>query len=479
MSATPRATIGRFILLSMTIAAVFSFRNVINNNIEIGLVSAPAFLVATMFYFVPFVFIIAEFVSLNKNAESGVYQWIKTSLGERWAFIGAYCYWFVNLFYFTSLLPNILVYASYTFFGYEYVFTPLTVAVLSIIIFTFSTWVSTKGANWIGSVTSIGSTLMLLMSFAFIFFSVVALLDGVEPATEINAASLTPNFGWAFMGTMAWIFFSAGGAESIGVYINDLKGGSRAFVRTIVLAGLLIGGLYSVGSLLANVFLPSSDLTYTSGVFQVMGALGNYFGLNTKILNHIIGLVMLSAALGGLMIWTSAPVKVFFSEIPAGIFGEKTVALNKYGVPVRAAWIQFFIVVPLLIIPALSSGNINQLLNIVINMTAATSLLPPLMIMTAYFALRLKHDHLPRDFRMGSRLTGLTIAAILLVIFTISFIAATFPSGQSLWLALAYNVGGVVLFLGWAFWKYQRYEKRLAQNRAVEIGELDEAASSS
>ena len=92
---TERARIGKFALLSMTIAAVFNFRNVVNNNIEIGMASATGFLFATLFYFTPFVFIIAEFVSLNKDSESGVYQWVKSSLGPKWAFLAAYSYWFV------------------------------------------------------------------------------------------------------------------------------------------------------------------------------------------------------------------------------------------------------------------------------------------------------------------------------------------------------------------------------------------------
>jgi hypothetical protein len=40
---TKRNTIGKFGLLSLTFAAVFSFNNVINNNIELGLASAPMF----------------------------------------------------------------------------------------------------------------------------------------------------------------------------------------------------------------------------------------------------------------------------------------------------------------------------------------------------------------------------------------------------------------------------------------------------
>uniref|UniRef100_UPI003977E7F5 amino acid permease n=1 Tax=Citrobacter freundii TaxID=546 RepID=UPI003977E7F5 len=96
MSDTKRNTIGKFGLLSLTFAAVYSFNNVINNNIELGLASAPMFFLATIFYFIPFCLIIAEFVSLNKNSEAGVYAWVKSSLGGRWAFITAYTYWFVK-----------------------------------------------------------------------------------------------------------------------------------------------------------------------------------------------------------------------------------------------------------------------------------------------------------------------------------------------------------------------------------------------
>ncbi len=63
MSDNKRSTIGKFALLSMTFAWRARF-NIINNNLhEIGLSSAPMFFLATIFYFVPFCLIVAEFVS--------------------------------------------------------------------------------------------------------------------------------------------------------------------------------------------------------------------------------------------------------------------------------------------------------------------------------------------------------------------------------------------------------------------------------
>ena len=92
MSSEKRGTIGSFALLGMTGAAVFGIKNIINNNAAIGLAAAPSFFFATLLYFVPYTLVTAEFVGLNKDSESGVYAWVKTSMGGRWAFLTAFSY---------------------------------------------------------------------------------------------------------------------------------------------------------------------------------------------------------------------------------------------------------------------------------------------------------------------------------------------------------------------------------------------------
>lgn len=430
MSSEKRGTIGSFALLGMTVAAVFGIKNIINNNAAIGLAAAPSFFFATLLYFVPYTLVTAEFVGLNKDSESGVYAWVKTSMGGRWAFLTAFSYWFVNLFFFASVLPNVIIYASYVFFGANAELSQLWITIIEIVVFAIATWVSTKGAKWIGSISSFGSTAALGLTAVFILLSLAA----------------------AF-----------GGVESVGVFLNDLKGGVKAFVRTVVIAGLTIGLLYAGASLLVNLFIPEGGVAISTGIFDVFGAVFAHFGIPMEVSTRAIGLILLAATLGSLMMWTSAPIKVFFTEIPKGVFGSKIVELNEHGIPARAAWLQFAIVVPILIIPALGSGNLDDLLMIVTNMTAATALLPPLLILLAYFMLRKNFDAAPRGFRMGSRTFGLVIAAFLLVVFCFVLICGTIPLDQPLWLTLVYNVGGVVVFLGLAVMWYNRYINRLRE----------------
>ena len=73
--------------------------------------------------------------------------------------------------------------------------------------------------------------------------------------------------------------------------------------------------------------------------------------------------------------------------------------------------------------------------------------------------LRLKHDHVERDFRMGSAKVGVAITVMLLTIFIVGFLAVTFPVGSNTMQVLLYNVSGVVIFLGAANLWYSRYLK--------------------
>lgn len=48
--------------------------------------------------------------------------------------------------------------------------------------------------------------------------------------------------------TMAWILQAVGGGESIGVYIKDVKGGNKTFVRTMIGATIAVGIMYILGA---------------------------------------------------------------------------------------------------------------------------------------------------------------------------------------------------------------------------------------
>ncbi len=469
MSDQLRGTIGKFALLSMTFAAVFNVRNIVNNNIELGLSSAPIFLFATLVYFIPFVFIIAEFVSANKGSESGLYDWLKKPLGTKAAYMGSFLYWFVNLFWFVSLLPNVIAYASYAMLGYEYAFSPVVTSVISIILFACATHISTKGATWLGKISEIVAYGIFALFGIYVVGALMALGGDHTPPGAITLENMAPTINWATLGIMCWIFQAAGGAETAAAYLNDVKGGQKSFIKVIISAGVLIGSMYAIGSLLVNVFVAQGDLTYSGGMVEIFTGMAQYFGLSEILVGRAVGIVLFVAMFGSMMMWTAAPVKIHFSEIPKGVYGEKTTELNEYGVPVRAAWWQFAFVFLMLVVNGFGSESVQDMMNQAINLTAGTAMLPPIFIMVAYFVFRLKYDDTPREFRMGSRKFGMGMVSILICIFVVSMSASAFPEGVDLMKAFFVNVFMTAVFTGLAYWWISRFEKKqkLKQTKAV------------
>ncbi|CDQ41620.1 MULTISPECIES: amino acid permease [Virgibacillus] len=472
--------------LLMTFTAVFAFNNIINATASIGMAAVPTFLFATIFYFLPFALMIGEFSSANEDSESGVYSWIRTALGEKWAFLGSWSYFFVNLFYFVALLPQTLIYASFTFTGhnvFEGIHATLTISILSILVFWLATFVSIKGISWITKITDVSGFARILMGIGFIVLTLAVIFwIGVPSAQEFSTETVMPTTNWTYFMTLAWILQAVGGAEAVGVYVKDIKGGNKSFVKTLAISAISIGVIYALGAVSVGLIMPAGQLqdNYSTALFDAFTILGSHFGVGNGITTRFVGLIMLLSALGSLIIWMAAPVKILFSEIPKGIFGKWISKTNEEGNPTNALIIQGIVVTGLMIIPAIGIGAIDTLLATLINMTAATSLIPVLFLLISYIVLRVKKDNISRSFRMGSRNTGIFIGILLLALFTFAFLTSTFPSPWALidyfqtgtyaegsvnpLFKLLYNILGIIVFIGIALIFYKKYETKQKNN---------------
>ncbi len=70
--------------------------------------------------------------------------------------------------------------------------TPVATTIISMVLFAFSTWVSTNGAKMLGPITSVTSTLMLLLTLSYILLAGTALVGGVQPADPITVLLTIP-----------------------------------------------------------------------------------------------------------------------------------------------------------------------------------------------------------------------------------------------------------------------------------------------
>lgn len=491
-------------LIGISILAIFSFKNIVDNYIGLGLSAVIAFLIAIIVYLLPFSFIIAELatIKLAQNSKSGLTKWIEVCMGRKTSFITSYMFWFANLFYFVGALPSAINNISFGVTGQDFTSDAtfkLINSFLSVAFFALITFISTFNTKKISKITSIGGTIILGLTFLFFIVSIIAWIVGAAVNTDIKqnilpntqAPGLVENskldfFGdsqginFAWMSTFIWVLMAADGAQSLGAYVGDVKGGAKGFSKGIIWSILLIGITYIVGTLLVSVFPPKiegsgglSNGTYLSFINMFYFMFGKVLTLEQIKMGTliIIGLLNSIASIGGILIWTSAPVRTFFSEIPSGVFGSTLPKQNRNGVPVFGAWIQFIIVAPLLLIPALGLESLNEFFGFIKTASGWIGMIPPLIIFLSYFNLRLKKDHLEREFKMGNRIVGLIISGIMIAIF-IGILIVTFLDvpldkpisewNKTWWISVVYKVVCLLVLVLPIYLWYLRYEKTLS-----------------
>ena len=78
----------------------------------LALHSMTLWFIGTLVYFLPLVLMMSEYASANEGKEGGVYSWVESSMGPKWAFFASWTYFFANIFYFATATSNILVYGA-------------------------------------------------------------------------------------------------------------------------------------------------------------------------------------------------------------------------------------------------------------------------------------------------------------------------------------------------------------------------------
>ncbi len=540
-------------MIMMTVLMIFSFQNILDNYVGLGMSAAPAFIIAVLIYLLPFSFIIAEFATLKmaKDSSSGMMKWVEAGLGRKAAFLTAFMFWFANLTYFISAVPARINYLAFGMTGQNLTHNDaynMIAPLLSIGLFAILTWVSTFDVSKMSKITTVGGVVLLGMTFSFLGVSILAWLAGgwgalaeapltgaLDPITGGEISSLaeggvnvtintgteeiiyyfspqapgirpettTPNpwgeaggLNYVWFSTFVWVLMAADGAQGLGVYVNKVEGGQKAFSRSMIIGVLLIGTLYTVGTLVASVFATNTlgDNTFVSmglAMYWVVGHIAliftdaasiqaaNLSGTVMFVSNIIIGWVMLIATIGGLLMWTAAPVRTFFSEIPNGVFGSGITKQNSHGTPVRGAWIQFWIVVPLILFPAYATDGMNDFFNLIKTAGGSIGMIPPMFIFAAYFMMRLKNDKIERSFKMGPRWFGLAVSGMMIVIFSWIFFMSFIPLDASgHWtkdttIAVTLELGAILFIVVPVWLWYERYEIKQKAIAKAELYGLD------
>ncbi len=502
-------------IVAMAFLIVFNISNIVNNYQKMGLSEIWAFGLAALLFMLPFTFIMAEMASMKKaeNAKSGLSKWVELCIGRRTGFITAYLFWFANIIYMSGSIPGELNNLLYMCTGKDMSLDPLYSMIApfaTVALFALFTWMATLNVDKLVKWTNMGGILLMGLIGLFMLSAFVGLMmilggnNTILPNNEVPWISGKANmwgesggFNFQWISSFIWILLAYDGVQALGCYAGNMKNGSRGFIKGIIWATIMLCIVYVGGSIFITVFPPvlgDQDISLADNTYIALYNM-YYFILSPtgmsadQILSFtfiFMGFIWFFSSIGTIMVFVIAPVRTLLSDIPQGVFGSSLSKKNRHGNMAKGVWINWFIIAIIIILPAIDIPGIGGFMEFMRDACAWVDLIPCIVIFSAYFNLRLKHDDYERHFKFGNRTFGLIMSATMVAIFAtlmiitvlgintdISKPMSEWPSNW--WENIAFRLGTLIVMMPPAFYLYTRWEKKTIETKICKMNKWNES----
>ena len=291
-------------LAMMTTSSVASLRAAPTMAVY-GLACVFLYIVPAIVFLVPTSLVSAELAS---GWDGGIYNWVARGISKPMGFLAVWCQFAMTIFYYPSLLgfvASTLAYVINPALASNGVWTALVI----VVVYWSGVWVSSRGTKGIAGLASGGLIIGTLIPGAFlVILGVVFLGQGNTSAAPMDANHLLPV--WAGLSSLVLIvnnFLSYSGMEMNAVHVGSLKNPAKEFPKSMFLAMSLVLLIFILPALAISWVVPAEELSLTAGVMQAFDAVFANFG--AQWLTPIVGIMLVSASLGGMLTWLAGPSK--------------------------------------------------------------------------------------------------------------------------------------------------------------------------
>lgn len=484
-------------LILMIFTSVFGFTNIPRAFYLMGYAAVPWYIVASLLFFLPYAFMMAEYGAAFKNESGGIYSWMEKSVNGKYAFIGTFMWYASYVIWMVNICSSIWIVISTAIYGRDLTSTwslfglnsTQTMGVLGIGLMLLITFVATKGLNKITKVTSLGGLAVTLLNLVLLFGSLLVLaLNGGElaqPITQFKNAFLnSPHPDYQTMVSigsfLVFAIFAFGGIEVIGGLSDKTENAEKTFPRGVTIAAFVIAIGYALGIFLCGIFtnwdaiLSNPNVHMGNVAYVLMENLGYQIGQslglshNTAeimglVMSRYMGISMALALLGAFFTLCYSPLKQLIEGTPKEMW-PAYVKQIKSDMPINAMWIQCSIVVVFVAMISFGGDEASKFFSKLILMTNVAMTIPYIFVAGAFPFFKAKVN-IKKPFEIYKKRSAVLIATFLTIL-SVSFAnIATIISpylnqndlGDTLWM-----IAGPIFFTIVALTIYRRYE--LKQN---------------
>ncbi|UQS86619.1 glutamate/gamma-aminobutyrate family transporter YjeM [Nicoliella spurrieriana] len=439
-------------LVLMILSTTFGFINIPTAFDQMGYASIIWYVVGALAFFLPSSFMFAEYGAALKDESGGIYSWIKSGLGERWAFIGGFAWLSALEITILFSVPNLWVSLSATLFGHDTTQrwhllgfnSTQTLGLLSISFILLATMIATKGLGKITWIASIGGFLGTLIAFIFCILSIVIIFLNhghlAQPIDGFKSLLVSPNPSFqdpiATISFVIYAIFAYAGVESLCGVINHLKTPSKTFPRGVVISAIIIFILYTISIILCGfvvnwkLVMGKNSVTLGNVMYVLMAnlgmTLGHGMGLSqsaTMVLSNSLtrytGFSTLMGGVGSFFVFIYSPLKSFMFGANKRIWPKWALHLNPHDMPSHAMWIQSTVLIAILFFISFGGDSAKAFFQILTDMNNVSTAFQYILIVLAFpFFKRIENLNRPFIFYHQKRSTWF---ATILVLFVLSF----------------------------------------------------------
>lgn len=387
--------LGRVDLLLFSVSAILTI-DTLASAASMGVPWFTWWAITMVVFFVPYGLMTAE-LGAAWPGEGGLYLWVREAMGPRWGSTAAWFYWVNNAYW----IPSVYLVFAGTFetiflktrstwqeAGIAIVLTWLTV-LLGVIRLEVSKWIPNLGA--------VVKTLIFLSLGGLGIGSIVA---GRPPANDFSLVQFVPRWSDS-LAFLPVLLYNTLGFELMSSAGEEMRDPQRDVPRVILVSGLVISLVYTLGALGILLAVPLADLSIVTGTWDALAVLGRQWGRAGDSLVLLLGLGFLYACVANIVTWSLGVNRVAAVTAEEGMLPAALGRLHpRFKTPYVAFVAMGLISTALLVGNALLSSSASNVFWMTFRLSGICFLISYLMVFPSFVILRQKRPDQPRPYRM-------------------------------------------------------------------------------
>src|SRR5690242_5165306 len=234
-----RKKISLYSLVLLIIAAIDSIRNMPASAL-FGSYLIFFFVLSAIVFLIPTALVAAELSALFPE-KGGVYHWVRSAWGEKWAMLAIWLQWINTMVWYPTILSFIAGTAAYLINPQLSENKAYLVACILGVFWTI-TLINTRGIHTSARINSLCGLIGMIIPMVFlILLGGIWFFSGQPLQIEINSSTVIPSLS----NTTHWIALIAImasflGIELSGVHVNDIRDPQRNFPKALLISSAFI-----------------------------------------------------------------------------------------------------------------------------------------------------------------------------------------------------------------------------------------------